>query len=66
MIKQENLDGSPFNEGREIIKRIVEKRADLNLFEEGILEFMIKKQAVRYGIYSMLFLIPRGLQDAVI
>ncbi len=43
MIKQEHVDGNPFNEGTEIIKKIVKKRADLTLFEEGILELMIKK-----------------------
>ncbi len=43
MIKQENVDGTPFNDGTEIIKKIVEKRADLNLFEKDTLELMIKK-----------------------
>lgn len=43
MIKQENVDGTPFNDGTDIIKKIVKKRADLTLFEEGTLELMIKK-----------------------
>lgn len=43
MIKQENVDGSSFIEGTDILKQIVEKRADLSLFEDGVLENMINK-----------------------
>jgi Cdc6-like AAA superfamily ATPase len=43
MIKQEQVDGTPFEKGTEIIKKIVAKRAKLDLFEEGTLELMIKK-----------------------
>jgi energy-coupling factor transporter ATP-binding protein EcfA2 len=43
MIKQEDHKGNPFPEGTAIITEIVKKRADLSLFEDGVLELMIKK-----------------------
>jgi hypothetical protein len=43
MIKQNDDKGNPLPEGTKIIMDIVEKRADLSLFEEGTLELMIKK-----------------------
>lgn len=42
MIKIEAIDGTPFEQGINIIKKIIEKRADLNLFEENVLEKLIK------------------------
>lgn len=42
MIKIETMDGVPFDEGIDVIRKIVEKRADLNLFEENVLEKLIK------------------------
>lgn len=42
MIKIEAMDGTPFEQGINIIKKIIEKRADLNLFEENVLEKLIK------------------------
>ena len=43
MIKQRNLDGTPCEEGYETVRKIVEKRADLHLFEETALRKMIEK-----------------------
>lgn len=43
MIKVNNEDGTECDEGRECLKQIVEKRCDLSLFEEGVLEFFIEK-----------------------
>ena len=43
MIKQENIDGSPYETGTQIIERIVLKRAKGSLFEKEALEKMIKK-----------------------
>ena len=40
MIKIETIEGQPFGEG--IIRQIVEKRADLTLFEEEVLEKLIQ------------------------
>jgi len=42
MIKIETIDGSPYNDGIDVIKKIVEKRASLNLFETGVLEKLIQ------------------------
>lgn len=42
MIKIETIDGQPFSSGIEVIRRIVEKRAALNLFEENVLEKLIQ------------------------
>lgn len=42
MIKIENIDGSPCLGGIEIIERIVKKRADLHLFEEQVLDTLIR------------------------
>lgn len=43
MIKVNNKNGSKNAEGREIIKAIVERRANLALFESGVLDFIIAK-----------------------
>ncbi|CAN2045699.1 ATP-binding protein [Candidatus Magnetomoraceae bacterium gMMP-13] len=43
MINVHNKNGSPNAQGIKIIKKIVEKRADLNLFEPKALDFIIKK-----------------------
>jgi len=42
MIKIETIGGQPFCDGINIIRKIVEKRADLKLFEDGVLENLIK------------------------
>lgn len=42
MIKIETLEGQPFENGINIIKEIVQKRADLRLFEHNVLEEMIR------------------------
>lgn len=42
MIKIETIDGEPYKDGINIIREIVEKRADLNLFEDGVLDSLIK------------------------
>lgn len=42
MIKIETIEGQPFRDGIAIIQRIVEKRADLALFGEGVLERLIR------------------------
>lgn len=42
MIKIETIDGQPFDKGIAVIKEIVEKRADLDLFEENVLETLIR------------------------
>lgn len=42
MIKIETIDGTPYEEGIDVIKEIVQKRANLNLFEENVLENLIQ------------------------
>ena len=42
MIKIETIDNQPFQEGIDIIREIVKKRADLSLFETGVLEMLIQ------------------------
>ena len=42
MIKIETLEGELYEDGIAVIRQIVEKRADLNLFEEGVLERLIQ------------------------
>lgn len=42
MIKIETIDGRPYDEGIAVIREIVAKRADLTLFEEGILNSLIR------------------------
>lgn len=41
MIKIETIEGSPYQEGIQIIQNIVEKRAKLDLFENGVLQELI-------------------------
>jgi DNA polymerase III delta prime subunit len=43
IIKQENMDGSPYKEGFDTILEIVRKRAKLELFEQEALDNMIMK-----------------------
>lgn len=43
MIKVKTIDGTDNDEGIETIKKIVEKRMDLNLFDYDVLELIIKK-----------------------
>ena len=52
MIKIRTLDGSAFNQGIAVIKNIIEKRADLNLFDNDALTFLIEKTG---GILRDLF-----------
>lgn len=42
MIKIETIEGKLFSEGIAVIREIVEKRADLNLFETEVLERLIR------------------------
>lgn len=42
MIKIETMDGQPFEAGINIIREIVGKRADIRLFEPGVLEELIR------------------------
>lgn len=42
MIKIETIEGNPYEEGICVIREIVEKRADLQLFKEGVLESLIR------------------------
>lgn len=42
MIKIETIKGEPFSEGIEVIREIVEKRTDLDLFETDVLDKMIQ------------------------
>lgn len=42
MIKIETIEGRPYDDGIAVIREIVAKRADLNLFEEGILNSLIR------------------------
>lgn len=41
MIKIETINGEPFIDGINVIREIVRKRADLQLFEEGVLDYLI-------------------------
>lgn len=42
MIKIETIEGVPFDDGINVIREIVEKRASLHLFEEDVLERLIR------------------------
>lgn len=42
MIKIETLDGQPYQAGIDVIRQIVQKRADLSLFGSGVLEKLIQ------------------------
>ena len=42
MIKIETIQGDPYNDGINILREIIKKRADLNLFEDGVLDSLIK------------------------
>ncbi len=42
MIKIETIKGEPFSEGIDVIREIVEKRTDLDLFEPDVLDKMIQ------------------------
>lgn len=42
MIKIETIEGQPYDDGINIIREIVKKRAELDLFEDGVLESLIK------------------------
>lgn len=42
MIKIETIEGQSFAEGIAIMKEIIKKRADLTLFEAGVLEHLIR------------------------
>lgn len=42
MIKIETIDGQPFEDGIEVIREIIRKRADLNLFEQDVLDILIQ------------------------
>lgn len=42
MIKIETIEGEPFDDGVRVIREIVGKRAELTLFDDGVLDQMIK------------------------
>lgn len=42
MIKIETVDGSEYESGIQVIEKIVEKRANMGLFEEGVLKELIR------------------------
>lgn len=42
MIKIETIEGQPFQQGIDVIRQIVEKRASLDLFETDVLETLIR------------------------
>lgn len=42
MIKIETIEGQPYDDGINIIREIVKKRAELDLFEDDVLESLIK------------------------
>ena len=42
MIKIETIEGKPYEEGISVIRGVVEKRADLKLFEEDVLDNLIR------------------------
>ncbi len=42
MIKIETIEGQPYADGIDIIRQIVAKRADLQLFEENVLDCLIQ------------------------
>lgn len=42
MIKIETIEGQPFQQGIDVIRQIVEKRASLDLFEADVLETLIR------------------------
>jgi len=42
MIKIEDIDGSVYSDGIEVMREIIGKRADLDLFESGVLDQMIQ------------------------
>lgn len=52
MVKVKNRDGSPYEEGRKIIKEIVWRRCETNLIAEDALDFMIEKSG---GSFRDLF-----------
>ena len=52
MIKIRDLNGNPFDSGMNTIKSIIKKRADLSLFDEEALEFLIEKTG---GVLRDLF-----------
>ena len=43
VIKQETIAGEPYEEGINVIKEIIAKRANIDLFEEDVLNILIKK-----------------------
>jgi len=43
MIKQKTVEGKPYEAGTRVIRRIIEKRADTGLFENNVLDTLIKK-----------------------
>lgn len=60
MIKVKQVTGEPYQKGHEIIRKVVQKRADLNLFEPEALDYCIQKSG---GSLRHLFEI---LQNAVL
>ncbi|MDP8206843.1 MAG: hypothetical protein P9L92_09290 [Candidatus Electryonea clarkiae] len=60
MIKVRNVDGSMNNEGFDVIKRIMNERAEDELFEPGIIDYVIEKSG---GVLRHVF---EMLQNAVL
>lgn len=55
VIKINNKNGTPHDKGRRTLKNIIEMRADKNLFEDGVLDFVIEKTGgVLRNIFEIL------------
>lgn len=55
VIKINNKNGTPYDKGRNTLKNIIEMRADKNLFEDGVLDFVIAKTGgVLRNIFEIL------------
>ena len=54
MIRVNNIDNTPHQEGIKVMKAIIEKRASLDLFEENVLEELIIKTG---GVIRQLFMV---------
>lgn len=63
MIKLENIDGSPYMPGYDIILNIIKKRTYAELFSEKVLEYLISKTGG--SLRDMFFAINSSAQRAI-
>ena len=63
MIKIEAMDGAVYQEGIDVIFEIAKKRAELNLFEENVLETLIKKTGG--SLRDLFYVINASAQRAI-